>query len=119
MLVWDLTKENDLTMTADGQIAMKTKIDALRVRIDAALQVIKGEMDDSALGVDYFGVIFSDLPLSMKIQEICRVIKQIDEVYEVRFLRAEPNVKENTIAFYFEIESVYGTVDYDNTFENI
>ena len=119
MLAWNMNKDNDLMLTKTGQIAVVNKLDELRVALDAALQVIKGELEDSTQGVDYFGVVLSDTPLSMKVQELSRVIKQNTEVKDVKFLRAEVNRKENKISFYFDITSVYGEFSYDNSFEII
>lgn len=113
-----MDKKNQLSIGGSGQIKMANKLDALRIRIDAALQIVKGELEDETQGVDYFGIIFSDTPLSMKIQELTRVIKTIDEVLEVRFVKAETNVKTNTLSFFFEIESVYGGFAYDYALEN-
>lgn len=113
-----MDKENNLSISPSGQMVMANKLDALRIRIDAALQVVKGELDDETKGVDYFGIIFSDTPLSMKIQELTRVMKTIEEVLEVRFIRAETNIRTSTLSFFFEIESVYGGFSYDYTFEN-
>ena len=118
MLAWNMDKNNDLTLT-NGQITMVNKLNELRVALDAALQVVKGELDDTTQGVDYFGIILSDTPLSLKVQELTRVIQQNSEVKDVRFLRAEVNRKENKLTFYFDITSVYGDFSYDNSFEII
>lgn len=126
MLVWNLDKKNELTTNTfvdavdnvkKSVIDLVNKKEALRVRLDSALQVVKGEVDDNNLGVDYFGVIFSDTPLSLKVQELCRVMRQIDEVQDIQFLRAETNTKKNTLSFYFNITSIYGELSYDKTFE--
>ena len=119
MLVWNMDKENNLSIGASGQINMANKLDAVRIRIDAALQIVKGELEDNTLGVDYFGIIFSDTPLSMKIQELTRIIRTIDEVLEVKFIRAETDIKNNKLSFFFEITSIYGSFNYDYGFENI
>lgn len=119
MLAWNMNKDNDLMLTKTGQISMVNKLEELRVALDAALQVVKGELEDSTQGVDYFGIVLSDTPLSMKVQELSRVIKQNAEVKDVKFLRAEVNRKENKISFYFDITSVYGEFSYDNSFEII
>ena len=119
MLVWNMDKNNELGITESGQINLVNKLDALKVRLDAALQVIKGEVEDTDQGVDYFGIVLTDTPLSIKVQEICRIITSIDEVLDVKFLRAETNSKDNSLTFYFEINSVYGDLEYDNTFENL
>ena len=119
MLVWNMDKNNDLMMTQTGQIALANKIEALRVALDSALQVVKGELDDTTQGVDYFGIVLSDTPLSLKVQELTRVIMQNSEVQDVRFLRAEVDKKKNQLKFYFDITSVYGTFFYDNSFEII
>lgn len=114
-----MDKNNNLSIGSTGSIAMVNKLDALRIRIDAALQIVKGELEDQIQGVDYYGIIFSDTPLSMKIQEISRVIRTIDEVLDIKFLKAEKISKTNTLKFYFEITSIYGDFSYDYGFENI
>lgn len=124
MLVWNLNKENELTtntwtddsVTKCG-IELVDKREALRVRLDSALQVVKGELEDNDLGVDYFGIIFTDTPLALKVQELCRVMRLIDEVQDIQFLRAETNTQKNTLSFYFNITSIYGELSYDKTFE--
>lgn len=119
MLAWNMNKENDLMLTKTGQINLVNKLDALRVALDSALQVVKGELDDTTQGVDYFGIILSDTPLSLKVQELSRVIMQNEEVQDVKFLRAEVNKKKNQLTFYFDITSIYGQFAYDNSFEII
>lgn len=119
MLAWNLSKENDLMLTKTGQISLVNKLDALRVALDSALQVVKGELDDTTQGVDYFGVVLSDTPLSLKVQELTRVIIQNEEVQDVKFLRAEVDKKKNQLTFYFDITSIYGQFTYDNSFEII
>ena len=119
MLVWNMDKNNDLSITEYGQIAVANKLNALRVALDAALQVVKGELDDTTQGVDYFGIILSDTPLSLKVQELTRVMKQNSEVQEVFFQRAEVDRKNNKLTFYFDITSIYGKFSYDNSFEII
>lgn len=124
MKTWYLTPKtptdngNDLT-SEYGVIKTVTDIEALRVRIDAALQVIKGEVDDFSQGVDYFGIIFSNTPISMKVQEISRVISSIEGVKSLTFVDAVSNKRTQTLSFYFTINSVYGDFNYDTTFENI
>ena len=119
MLAWNLSKENDLMLTKSGQISLVNKLDALRVALDSALQVVKGELDDTTQGVDYFGIILSDTPLSLQVQELTRVIMQNEEVQDVRFLRAEVDKEKNQLTFYFDITSIYGQFAYDNSFEII
>lgn len=119
MLVWNMDKANNLELTKTGQINLVNKLDALRVALDSALQVVKGELDDTTQGVDYFGVILTDTPLSLKVQELTRIMRQNSEVQDVRFLRAEVNKERNQLTFYFDITSVYGPFSYDNSFEII
>lgn len=114
-----MDRDNELSIGTEGQISLVNKINALRVRLDAALQVVKGEVDDLDQGVDYFGIIFSDTPLSIKVQELCRVMRQIDEVQDIKFIKAEVDNKKQAMTFYFEITSIYGQLQYNNTFENI
>ena len=124
MKTWYLTKKtdqdggNNLT-TQDGHIKMVTDIEALRVRIDAALQVVKGEVSDPNLGVDYFGVIMSNTPLNIKIQEIARVVNNIEGVESLQFNRAEVDRATGTLDMFFTIKSVYGDIEYNKTFEKL
>ena len=124
MKTWYLTKKTDPDggnnlVSQDGYIKIATDLEALRVRIDAALQVVKGEVDDPNLGVDYFGIIMSNTPLSMKIQEIARVVNALDGVESLQFNRAEVDRKSGTLELYFTIKSVFGDLEYNKTFENI
>jgi len=124
MKTWYLTKKtaadggNNL-ITQDGHIKMASGIEALRIRIDAALQVVKGEVDDPNLGIDYFGIIMANTPLSMKVQEISRVVNALDGVESMQFNRAEVNRATGTLEMYFTIKSVYGDINYNKTFENM
>lgn len=124
MKTWYLTKKtdpdggNNLT-TQDGHIKMATDIEALRVRIDAALQVVKGEVSDPNLGVDYFGVIMSNTPLNIKIQEIARVVNNLEGVESLQFNRAEVDRTTGTLDMFFTIKSVYGDIEYNKTFEKL
>ena len=118
MKTWELTEEDELQL-AHGEIMMKQELEALRVRIDAALEVIKGEVDDETVGVDYFGIVFSNTPISMKVQEISRVILLQDGVDDVEFNNAVVDRRTGALHFSFTIYSVYGEFDYDKTFENM
>ena len=124
MKTWYLTKKtdpdggNNLT-TQDGHIKMVTDIEALRVRIDAALQVVKGEVSDPNLGVDYFGVIMSNTPLNIKIQEIARIVNNLEGVESLQFNRAEVDRTTGTLDMFFTIKSVYGDIEYNKTFEKL
>lgn len=116
MKTWFMTDENELQIQF-GQLRVVEDLQALRVRIDAALQVVKGELDDPNQGVDYFGIIFSNTPVSMKVQEICRVIMQQEGVDNVEFVSAEFDRLHQTFTFKFTIYSVYGDFEYDRTFD--
>lgn len=116
MKTWNLDENNDLTLQY-GQIQMNSDLEALRVRIDAALQVIKGEVEDESQGVDYFGIIFSNTPISMKIQEISRVILSIEGVEDLEYKQGTFDRRNNSLKFYFTIKSIYGYFNYDKTFE--
>jgi len=116
MITWTTDANNDISL-ANGQIANNQALAALRTRIDAALQIIKGEFDDTTQGVDYFGIIFSDTPLSMKVQEITRVINLIDGVEKVEFKNYSFDNKTQTMTYYFTIYSTYGQFDYNSLFD--
>lgn len=124
MKTWTLTEKtledngNDVSLTY-GTISMATDLEALRTRIDAALQIIKGEMQDSNEGVDYFGVVFGDSPMFMKVQEISNTISNIEGVKEVLFDSSDYDSKTSTLSFRITINSVYGDFEYEKTFENI
>lgn len=100
-------------------IKMDNDLDAIATAITSNLQVIKGELDDQNKGLDLFGIILSNTPLQMKVQEIARVINNVDGVMSSRFTGAITDKAAGTITFSFEIESVYGTLDYEKTFEGI
>lgn len=124
MKTWTLTEKtptdngNDVSLS-HGNISIDTDLEALRTRIDANLQIVKGELQDSAMGVDYFGVIFGNGPLSFKVQELSSVISGIDGVREVLFNGAKTNKQTNTLTFEFTIKSIYGDIEYEKSFENI
>lgn len=124
MQTWNLTKKTDNDPGNDvyaeyGIISTSSDLEALRTIIDANVQVVKGEVPDDTKGVDYFGIVLSNTPLSMKIQEITRVISNIDGVNDVYFLRAEQDHKTHTVSLYFSIQSVYGVLEYNKNIENI
>ena len=123
MKTWYLTPKtpsdngNDV-ISEYGVIKQVTGIDALRVRIDAALQVFKGELQNEDLGVEYFGIIFSGVPLQLKIQELSRVIRSLDGVESVEFDSASTNA-DNDLNLNLIIKTVYGDIQYNRVFENI
>lgn len=124
MQTWNLTKKTDNDPGNDvyaeyGIISTSSDLEALRTIIDANVQVVKGEVPDDTKGVDYFGIVLSNTPLSMKIQEITRVISNIDGVNDVYFLRAEQDHKTHTVSLYFSIQSIYGVLEYNKNIENI
>ena len=124
MQTWTLTKKTDNDPGNDvtsefGIISMDSDLEALRTQIDANLQVIKGEVEDETKGVDYFGIVLSNTPLSMKIQEVTRVISNIAGVQNVYFIKADVNRKTHGLTLYFSIQSIYGTLEYNKNIENI
>ena len=123
MKTWYLTPKTPTNNGNDviseyGVIKQVTGIDALRVRIDAALQVFKGELQNEDLGVEYFGVVLSGVPLQLKIQELSRVIRSLDGVESVEFESASTNA-DNDLNINLTIKTVYGDIQYNRVFENI
>lgn len=122
MKTWNLTEKtptdpgNDVSL-AYGTIKMDSDLNAIATAITSNLEVIKGELDDQEKGLDLFGIILSNTPLQMKVQEISRIINNVDGVMSSRFTGATVDRKNSSITFTFEIESVYGTLDYEKTFE--
>lgn len=122
MKTWNLTEKtptdpgNDVSLNY-GTIRMDADLNAIATTITANLEVIKGELDDPNKGLDLFGIILSNTPLQMKIQEIARIINGVDGVMSSKFLGASQDKTNGTLTFSFEIESVYGTLDYEKTFE--
>lgn len=100
-------------------IAVREGLEALRTQIDCNLQVIKGEVEDETAGVDYFGIIFSNTPLAMKVQEITRVIMRCEDVNTVKYNKCDIDRISHSMTFYFTIESVYGELEYNKTFESL
>ena len=123
MKTWYLTPKtptdngNDV-ISEYGVIKQVTGIDALRVRIDAALQVFKGELQDESLGVEYFGIVFSGVPLQLKIQELSRVLLTLEGVESVDFESASTSAN-NDLNLTLNIKTVYGDIQYNRVFENI
>lgn len=113
MKTWNLTPKtqedpgNDVTLS-QGQIDVVSELEALRVRIDAALQVVKGELQDPQEGVDYFGIIMSNTPIPIKIQELCRVINNIEGVKSTTYNSAILNKETGVLTFNFTVHSVFG-----------
>lgn len=122
MKTWNLTEKtptdpgNDVSL-AYGTIKMDSDLNAIATAITSNLEVIKGELDDPEKGLDLFGIILSNTPLQMKVQEISRIINNVDGVMSSKFTGATVDRKNSSITFTFEIESVYGTLDYEKTFE--
>lgn len=122
MKTWNLTEKtptdpgNDVSL-AYGTIKMDSDLNAIATAITSNLEVIKGEVDDTEKGLDLFGIILSNTPLQMKVQEISRIINNVDGVMSSKFTGATVDRKNSSITFTFEIESVYGTLDYEKTFE--
>lgn len=136
MKTWGITKKTsgyngnevvieDNTVYENGSsvttkvIAVQEGLEALRTQIDCNLQVIKGEVPDDNAGVDYFGIIFSNTPIAMKVQEITRVIMRCEDVNTVKYEKCEVDRANHTMTFYFNIESVYGEFNYNKTFDNL
>ena len=122
MKTWNLTEKtptdpgNDVSL-AYGTIKMDSDLNAIATAITSNLEVIKGELEDPEKGLDLFGIILSNTPLQMKVQEISRIINNVDGVMSSKFTGATVDRKNSSITFTFEIESVYGTLDYEKTFE--
>ena len=122
MKTWNLTEKtptdpgNDVSL-AYGTIKMDSDLNAIATAITSNLEVIKGEVDDTEKGLDLFGIILSNTPLQMKVQEISRIINNVDGVMSSKFTGATVDRKNSSITFTFEIESVYGTLDDEKTFE--
>ena len=122
MKTWNLTEKtptdpgNDVSL-AYGTIKTDSDLNAIATAITSNLEVIKGELDDPEKGLDLFGIVLSNTPLQMKVQEISRVINNVDGVMSSKFTGATVDRKNSSITFSFEIESVYGTLDYEKTFE--
>lgn len=119
IVVEENTVRTDNATTTSKVIAIQEGLEALRTQIDCNLQVIKGEVEDETAGVDYFGIIFSNTPLAMKVQEITRVIMRCEDVNTVKYQRCEIDRVHNSMTFYFTIESVYGELEYNKTFESL
>lgn len=124
MQTWTITQKSDTSNGNDikaeyGLICIDSNLNALRTQIDCNLQVVKGEVPNEDKGVDYFGIVLSNTPLSMKIQEITRVISNVEGVQDVYFMKATVNKKTHVLSLTFHIQSIYGTLEYNKDIENI
>lgn len=119
IVVEENTVRTDNATTTSKVIAVREGLEALRTQIDCNLQVIKGEVEDETAGVDYFGIIFSNTPLAMKVQEITRVIMRCEDVNTVKYNKCDIDRVHHNMTFYFTIESVYGELEYNKTFESL
>lgn len=106
------TNGNDI-VTERGVIKQVSEIEAIRVCIDAALQIVKGELQDKTVGVDYFGIIMSDTPMPIKVQELCRVIKTVDGVESVTYNSGSLNQRTGEMTFSFTVHTAYGDIEYE------
>lgn len=118
MKTWTLTQKTETSSGNDttleyGQIKTDTDLLALRSRIDATLQVVKGELQNPNDGVDYFGVILSDTPIPLKVQELCRVINGIEGVKSTTYEYATLDKQTGVLTFRFTIHSVFGDLEYE------
>ena len=115
MKTWLMNDTNDIT-TTNGVINVNSDVDAIANRITSNLQTIKGELDNPDTGVDYFNIIFSNTPISTKVQELTRVIQLVDGVTDVKFLDYE--LKDQVYTFHFFISTIYGPIDYSPQISN-
>ena len=113
---WDLTEDNDLSIT-NGKITTVDKLRALRSRIQSALQTFKGETGEEDFGVDYFGIILENICPAYKIQEFKRVIESLDGVYGVEDYNYKQDKKTGSVTYSFTIKSVYGNISIDQIIE--
>lgn len=115
-----ITDENGNPVFIKGTvISVDTDIKALSDQIDCALSTIKGEMDNSSEGVDYYNIVLANVPMSMKIRELSRVIYSVPGVRNVVYLASEKNNLTGALNFRFSIESIFGTMEYTKIIENM
>jgi len=77
---------NDLVFTASGDLALATRLDAVRQRVALVLRTQRGEwFTDQRLGVDYRRAVFVKNPdLALIRGVIASAIRSVDEVRNVR-----------------------------------
>ncbi len=119
VVIEDNTTYTNGSFVTTKVIGVQEGLEALRTQIDCNLQVIKGEVPDEEAGVDYFGIIFANTPIAMKVQEITRVIMRCEDVNTVKYDKCEIDRVKQSMTFYFTIESVYGEFNYNKTFDNL
>jgi len=107
---------NDVALTS-GNISIVYDSKAIRNKIDNALRIIKGELDDPKIGVDYFNIIMAKTPISMKVQELVRVINSVDGVKETLFNKVNYDAQRQVYNFYFTINSIYGDINYETNID--
>jgi hypothetical protein len=113
---WELTEENDLSLT-NGYITTVDKLKALRSRIQSALQTFLGETGNPEFGVDYFGIILQNISPAYKIQDFKRVIESVEGVYRVEGVSYKQDNKTGFFTYSFDIKSVYGNISIEQIVE--
>lgn len=111
-------KDGDLAIK-DGIISVDSDMKALADSIDCALNTLKGELDDPDAGVDYYNIVLSNVPMSMKIKELTRVIYNIEGVKDVTYVSSEVDNLNGVLRFVFSVDTVFGTMEYTKTIDNI
>lgn len=107
---FNLSDDNDL-MLKGGKIDVVQNINALRSRLQSALQTFLGEVQgEEEFGVDYFGIILQNIHPAYKMQEFKRVIESISGVYEVEDYGYKQDLNKGIIEFTFTIKTIYGNI---------
>jgi hypothetical protein len=103
---------NDFKLTPDGrELDMSKDAKSVVQEIENELQLIKGELDDENRGVDYYGIIFSNTPINMKVAEFVRVIQMNPYVKEVTMTKFTKDPKTGTAHFSFTMNSIFGDLE--------
>lgn len=115
MRSFNLNDNNDIIIK-NGQIDVPKNENALRARIQSALQTFIGEIQgEDEFGVDYFGIIFQNIHPSYKIQEFKRTIESINGVYEVESVDYKQDQKTGVATFTFNIKTIYGNISIEQS----
>lgn len=107
MKTFEVDENNDIVVK-NGNLSVVEELEALKNRIQNALQTFKGEIEDTEQGVDYLGIILENINPVYKIQEFKRVIRNIYGVLDVTNATYRQDTQNGTAIFAFEISSIYG-----------
>lgn len=106
-----VNKDNDLYLAGDGNLAVKTGLDAVLQACATATKAQLGEMVlETKLGIPTFQTVWNGTPNYALYSDYLRsTLMQIDGVQEIVMLNLKTN--KNVLSYEATIKTIYGTGD--------